>query len=144
MTPLPSASAPRAYVQNAPPCVDSKRPCVYRHHAACGNTCARGAGTYGDVLNLHTGTPHTPQHTPHTRTTHNNTRRQTDRDRENKRRRQRRDKRREEGRERRKRERRRKREENPPPSPSPPCVHPKHLVCRFKTPPCVDSHHART
>ena len=48
---------------------------------ACGNTCARGAGTHGDVLNLHTEvfsacqaaphtTPHT-QHNTHTHTTHN-------------------------------------------------------------------------
>ena len=61
-----------------PPCVDSKRPRVYRHHAHCGvkpswkvtcvnmvvctpvaprarvETHARAAGTHGDVLNLHT------------------------------------------------------------------------------------------
>ena len=41
---------------------------------ACGNTCARGAGTHGDVLNLHTevffcvpsrGTHHTTPRTTH-------------------------------------------------------------------------------
>ena len=48
---------------------------------ACGNTCARGAGTHGDVLNLHMevfsacqAAPHTPKHThqntPHTHRTH--------------------------------------------------------------------------
>ena len=44
------------------PCVDSKRPRVYRHHAHMFQhvhtetltTCGRGAGTHGDVLNLHT------------------------------------------------------------------------------------------
>ena len=42
---------------NTSPCVRSKRPRVYRHHAhTCGNTCARGAGTHGDVLNVHTVT----------------------------------------------------------------------------------------
>ena len=64
-----------------PPCVDSKRPRVYRQHAhmfqhvrvvpantvtfqnvhtGCmgegEGTCARGAGTHGDVLNVHMGT----------------------------------------------------------------------------------------
>ena len=59
-----------------PPCVDSKRPRVYRHprpHVA--NTCARGAGTHGDVLNLHTevfsACQAAPHSTPHTHTTHN-------------------------------------------------------------------------
>ena len=33
-----------------------KRPRVCRHHAhMCFNMCARGAGTHGDVLNVHTG-----------------------------------------------------------------------------------------
>ena len=32
---------------------------------ACGNTCVRGAGTHGDVLNLHTGVF---QHVTHTAT----------------------------------------------------------------------------
>ena len=33
-----------------------KRPRLCRHHAhTCFNTCARGAGTHGDVLNVHTG-----------------------------------------------------------------------------------------
>ena len=47
-----------------PPCVDSKRlSCVHsKRHVNAGNTrtcfstCARGAGTHGDVLNVHTGT----------------------------------------------------------------------------------------
>ena len=42
---------------NTSPCVRSKRPRVYRHHAhTCCNMCARGAGTNGDVLNVHTET----------------------------------------------------------------------------------------
>ena len=42
---------------NTSPCVRSKRPRVSRHHAhTCFNTCARGAGTNGEVLNVHTGT----------------------------------------------------------------------------------------
>ena len=43
----------RLGTQKTPPCVDSKRPRVYRHHA---RMCARGAGTHGDVLNLPTET----------------------------------------------------------------------------------------
>ena len=94
-----------------PPCVDSKRLRVYVQDVpvctdttpACGSTCARGAGTHGDVLNLHTEVfsachtthhthhthtaTHTATHTTHTNThntqtltyTHHNTRRQTDR-----------------------------------------------------------------
>ena len=39
---------------NTSPCVRSKRPRVYRHHAhTCFNMCARGARTHGDALNLH-------------------------------------------------------------------------------------------
>ena len=42
---------------NTSPCVRSKRPRVYRHHAhTCWNTCARGAGANGEVLNVHTVT----------------------------------------------------------------------------------------
>ena len=42
---------------NTCPCVRSKRPRVYRHHAhMCFNMCARGAGRNGDVLNVHTET----------------------------------------------------------------------------------------
>ena len=71
---------------------------------ACGNTCASGAGTHGDVLNLRTegffcvpsrATHHTTQNT-HTHTPHkprtparHNTRRQRDRDRGRQRQRQR-------------------------------------------------------
>ena len=41
---------------NTSPCVCSKRPRVYRHHAqTCFNMSARGAGTHGDVLSGHTG-----------------------------------------------------------------------------------------
>ena len=39
---------------DTPPCVDSKRPRVYRHHALVFKTCGRAAGTHGDVLNRHT------------------------------------------------------------------------------------------
>ena len=71
-----------------PPCVHSKRPRVYRHHAhMCFNMC-RGAGTHGDVLNVHkeaflnprTGFPrffsvpqHTQTDTQHTHQTHTTT-----------------------------------------------------------------------
>ena len=42
---------------NTSPCVRSKRPRVYWHHAhTCFNMCARAAGTNGDVLNVHTET----------------------------------------------------------------------------------------
>ena len=75
-----------------PPCVDSERPRVYvRNVPVCTgttstsfNTCARGAGIHGDVLNVHTEAflkPNTvfprffcvPQHTQthtHTHTKH--------------------------------------------------------------------------
>ena len=36
----------RVYVQNVPVCTGTMRTCV--------TTCAHGAGTHGDVLNLHT------------------------------------------------------------------------------------------
>ena len=39
---------PRVYIQNVPVCTGTTRTCV--------STCARGAGTHGDVLNVHTGT----------------------------------------------------------------------------------------
>ena len=73
------------------PCVRSKRPRVYRHHAhMCFNMCAwcrytrgRFEHTHGHVLNGHTGffsVPHNTHYTPHrTHTTtqdttqHNNT-----------------------------------------------------------------------
>ena len=88
------------------PCVRSKRPRLYRHHAhTCFNMCARGAGTHGDVLNVHTGTCwvdtrsfeacHTLTHThinTHNTTQHNTLRPQhhtTDRDRDRQRQRQR-------------------------------------------------------
>ena len=76
------------------PCVRSKRPRVYRHHAYmfqhmcawCRHTRGRLECTHGDVLNLHTVTflnPHTgfprffsvPQHT-HTHQTHTTTTKQ--------------------------------------------------------------------
>ena len=44
----------RLGTQKKPPCVDSKRPRVYRHHAHMCYHMRRGAGTHGDVLNLHT------------------------------------------------------------------------------------------
>ena len=37
----------RVYIQNVPVCTGTTRTCV--------STCARGAGTHGDVLNGHTG-----------------------------------------------------------------------------------------
>ena len=65
----------RVYVQNVPVCTGTTRTCV--------STCARGAGTHGDVLNVHTGTfwmdtrgfQRATQHTQHTHhnTRHNNT-----------------------------------------------------------------------
>ena len=43
--------------ENTSPCVRSKRLRLYRHNAhTCFNMCARGAGTHGDVLNVHTET----------------------------------------------------------------------------------------
>ena len=39
---------PRVYIQNVPVYAGTTRTCV--------ETCARGAGTHGDVLNVHTGT----------------------------------------------------------------------------------------
>ena len=82
VTPLPSPSFPpslpcvrpknlRVWIQNVPVCTGTT--------PACGNTCARGARTHGDVLNLHTevfsacqAAPHTTPHTQHN-TTHNTT-----------------------------------------------------------------------
>ena len=52
---------PRVYVQNVPVYAGTTRTCV--------STCGRGAGTHGDVLNVHTGTFFqcvTPHTTPHT------------------------------------------------------------------------------
>ena len=65
------------------PCVHSKRPrvCVQTVSVCtgtartCRNTCARGAGRHGDVLNVHTEAflnPHTHKHT-HTHQTHTTT-----------------------------------------------------------------------
>ena len=94
----------RVYVQSVPVCSGTTRTCV--------STCARGAGTHGDVLNLRTegfflrAKPrHTPHHTKHTHThttnhAHQHATTHGDRDRERrqgqreKRRRKRRDKRR--------------------------------------------------
>ena len=89
----------RVYVQSVPVCSGTTRTCV--------STCARGAGTHGDVLNLRTegffcvprrAAHHTTQNTHTTQTTHTNTRRQRQRQRQKteKRRRKRRDKTREE------------------------------------------------
>ena len=63
----------RVWIQNVPVCTGTT--------PACGNTCARGAGTHGDVLNLHTevfsacqAAPHTtPHHTHTTQHTHTHT-----------------------------------------------------------------------
>ena len=37
-----------------PPCVHSKRPVYAGNTRTCVETCTRGAGTHGDVLNVHT------------------------------------------------------------------------------------------
>ena len=37
-----------------PPCEHSKRPRVYRQQVHMFYLCGRGAGTHGDVLNVHT------------------------------------------------------------------------------------------
>ena len=37
-----------------PPCVHSKRPVYAGNTRTCFSTCARGAGTHGEVLNVHT------------------------------------------------------------------------------------------
>ena len=42
------------YASNASPCVRSKRFRVYRHQAHMFHTCGLGAGTHGNVLNVHT------------------------------------------------------------------------------------------
>ena len=47
----------RVYVQNVPVCTGTTRTCV--------STCARGAGTHGDVLSGHTGFHGATQHIPH-------------------------------------------------------------------------------
>ena len=44
--PCVDSKGPRVYVQNVPVCTGTTRTCV--------TTCGRGAGTHGDVLNLHT------------------------------------------------------------------------------------------
>ena len=50
----------RVWIQDVPVCTDTT--------PACFDTCGRGAGTHGDVLNLHTevfflrATPHTKHH----------------------------------------------------------------------------------
>ena len=78
--PYVHSKRPRVYIQNVPVCTGTTRTCV--------STCARGAGTHGDILNAHTGTFWTDTlgfsacHTTHrtentttetTPTTHNNT-----------------------------------------------------------------------
>ena len=60
-------NAVRVYIQNVPVCTGTT--------PACGNTCGRGAGAHGDVLNVHTEgvlNVHTQvfqPSTPHTTTT---------------------------------------------------------------------------
>ena len=79
-----------------PPCVDSKRPRVYRHHARmwyhmcawCRYTRGRFESTHGGFFCVpsrathHTTQHNTTPHTPHNTTTHNTTRRQRQRQRE--------------------------------------------------------------
>ena len=76
----------------ASPCVRSKRPRVYRHHAHmsyhmcawCRYTRGRFERTHGGVLNVHTGVFHifqraaTHKHTPHTPDTHHDHQRHHD------------------------------------------------------------------
>ena len=72
VTPLPRVSVSKTSVcrfKTAPVCTGTT--------PACGNTCARGAGTHGDVLNLQTevfsacqAAPHTTPHTQHNTTHH--------------------------------------------------------------------------
>ena len=77
--------APRVSIKKKP-CVDPQRPRVYIQHVpvctgttrTCLNTCARGAGIHGDVLNVHTGrlqrvTPHHTAHTPQHKAQHTTT-----------------------------------------------------------------------
>ena len=76
------------------PCVRSKRPRLFRHHAhTCFNMCARGAGTNGDVLNAHMETcwvdTRSFSSVPHHTTTQHNTETDRDRDRERQRKRKR-------------------------------------------------------
>ena len=69
-------NAPRLHIQNVPVCTGTTRTCF--------TTCARDAGTYGDVLNVHTGAfwmdsrrffsaPHHTRHTAHIPHTKHNT-----------------------------------------------------------------------
>ena len=54
LPPCVRSKRPRVYVQNVPVCTGTARTCV--------STCARFAGTHGDVLNVHTEAfwnPHT-------------------------------------------------------------------------------------
>ena len=73
----------RVYVQSVPVCSGTTRTCV--------STCARGAGTHGDVLNLRTegffcvpsrATHHTTQNTHHTNHAHQHATTHGDRDRD--------------------------------------------------------------
>ena len=80
-SPCVRSKLPRVYVQNFPVCTGTTRTCF--------NTCARGAGIHGDVLNVHTVTflnphtgfstffqgaaTHTHTHTKHTPHTHQTT-----------------------------------------------------------------------
>ena len=90
MTSPPSLSPPPVCPLHTSSCVRSTRTRISRQHAhTCFDTFARGAGTHGDVLKVHTGTcgvdtrvfqrvtHHTPYTTPqhktqHTTTHHNN------------------------------------------------------------------------
>ena len=84
---LPLSPLPRVSVQKFSVCRFKNVPVCSGTTPACGNTCACGAGTHGDVLNLHTevfsacqAAPHTKQTTHTTQNTNTNTRRQTDRE----------------------------------------------------------------
>ena len=46
-TPCVDSKRLHVYIRNVPVCTGTTRTCV--------ETCARGAGTHGDVLNAHTG-----------------------------------------------------------------------------------------
>ena len=58
-------NARRLYFENVPVCAGTT--------PARGNTCVCGAGTHGDVLNLHTGFFSVSRHTPRSHHSHNDT-----------------------------------------------------------------------
>ena len=45
---------PRVHVEYVPVCTFETSPCMPAYTRTCVSTCARGAGTHEDVLNIHT------------------------------------------------------------------------------------------